>query len=193
MTRLDELKQKIKTLYQEEQPDRAAWADWLYGNHVLVVTNYAKELAEKYGADAELAQAAALLHDIADYKMKRDNPRHEEESLELARRLMKEHGYSEEDVELTVEDAIRYHSCHGDERPKSKEGLVLATADSLAHLKTDFYLFATHALGQEDSLEEIKEWCLKKLERDFNNKISFDEIREEVRPDYEMLKNLFSR
>lgn len=31
----------------------------------------------------------------------------------------------------------------------------------------------------------------QKLERDLNDKISFDDIREEVRPDYEMIKELF--
>lgn len=69
----------------------------------------------------------------------------------------------------------------------------MTPSDSMAHLKTDFYVFIIWALGRNASLIEIKEWSLQKIERDFNSKISFDEIREETRPDYEMLRNLFSR
>lgn len=193
MSRLDDLKQRVETLYNEKQPDRAAWADWLYDNHVLYVATKARELAQKYGADVELAEVAALLHDIADCTMKREDPGHEAKSLQLAAQLMRESGYSDEEIELTVNDAIRYHSCHGEARPKSAEGLVLATADSLAHLKTDFYIFATWTMGKDSTLAEIKEWVLKKIERDLNNKISFDAEREDARPDHDIIKELFSR
>lgn len=194
MARLDDLWHKVESLYNEKQGGRSDWADWLYPNHVVIVTNNAKAVAEREGANVELSQVAALLHDIADYKMERDNPEHETESLKIARELMKKSGYTDEEVALVVDDAIRYHSCHGNERPKSKEGLVLATADSLAHLQTDFYVYATWAKGGEsEPLEDVKEWALKKIERDLNNKISFDDVREEVRPDYEMIKKLFSR
>lgn len=193
MTKLDTLRQKVQDLYAEKQPTRADWADWLYDNHVVLVAKYAKELAEKYEANAELAEVAALLHDIADHKVKRFDPNHEEESLTIARQVMEECRYTTAEIELVVEDAIRYHSCHGHDRPKSKEGLVLATADSLAHLKTDFYIYATHAMGRDSSLDEVKQWVLKKIDRDFNNKLCFDDERENCRPDYEIIKTLFSR
>lgn len=108
MERLNKLQQKVRGLYDQKHQGRADWADWLYENHVEVVANYAKELSGRFGGDAELAQAAALLHDIADYKMKRDNPKHEEESLAIARQLMTEYGYSAEDITLVVDDAIRF-------------------------------------------------------------------------------------
>ncbi len=125
--------------------------------------------------------------------MARANPGHEERSLAIARQVMTDAGFSDDEIQLVVDDAIRYHSCHGDERPESKEGLILATADSLAHLQTDFYIYATWAFGKTRSLEELKEWSLKKIERDLNNKISFEDEREAARPDYNMIKELFSR
>ncbi len=193
MSRLDKLRLDIESLYKQKLATRDPWADWLYDNHVLVVAKYAKDLAKKYKANVQLSEVAALLHDIADYKMSRDNPKHEEESLGIARQLMKESGYSQDEIELVVDDAARFHSCHDDERPKSTEGLILATADSLAHLKTDFYIFSTQALAQTNTLEDIKDWVLKKIERDLNNKISFDEEREDARPDYDLIKELYSR
>lgn len=193
MNRLDKLKQTVADLYHQQLPTRTDWADWLYERHVRAVTRIAEEIAEKHGADKELAQVGALLHDIADYKLQRREPNHEEVSLETARQLMREHDYTDDEIKLVVDDAIRYHSCHDGERPSSKEGLVLATADSLAHLTTDFYLYATHALGKEKPVPEVKEWVLQKIEKDLNNKISFDDEREAARADYEVIKNLFSR
>lgn len=193
MEKLKVLEQCVKALYKEDNPNRAEWAAWLADNHVFVVADYATGLAKKYGANEELARVAALLHDIADVKMKRSDPTHEEVSLQMAREIMQEAEYSDADIKLVVDDAIRFHSCHGDERPASTEGKILATADSLAHLKTDFYVFATWALGRDSTLVEIKEWVLKKIDRDLNNKILFDDIREEVMPDYKLIKELFSR
>ena len=111
----------------------------------------------------------------------------------MARELMKKMEYSEDDIRLVVDEAILYHSCHGKERPQSIEGKILATADSLAHLKTDFYIFVPWALGRESTLEEVKAWVLKKIDRDLNSKVLFDDVREEVLPDYNMIKDLYSR
>jgi putative nucleotidyltransferase with HDIG domain len=194
MARFDDLWHKVESLYNEKLSTRDDWADWLYPNHVVVVALNAKRIAEQKGADSELSQVAALLHDIADIKMSRVSAGHAEESLKIARELMKQYGYITNEISLVVDDAIRYHSCHGEERPKSIEGLVLATADSLAHLQTSFYIHAAWDFGKSGrSLENFTSWALKKIESDLNNKISFDDIREDARPDYEMVKDLFGR
>jgi len=191
--KLEKLEQHVRQLYNDPKPGRSEWAGWLADNHVFVVADYATELAGKHGSNRELTRVAALLHDIADVKMKRSDPTHEEESLRMARQLMQKAGYTAEEVALVVDDAIRYHSCYGDKRPKSLEGRILATADSMAHLKTDFYVFAAWALGRGSTLQELKEWVLTKIDRDLNNKIQFDDVRADVMPDYEMVKELFSR
>jgi putative nucleotidyltransferase with HDIG domain len=194
MNSLAKLTQKVKALYDAKNPDREAWADWIYDNHVVIVADYAKQLAGQKGANAELAQAAALLHDIADVHMSRFDERHEQASLDLARQVMEDVGYGEQDIATVVDDAIKLHSCHDGHRPASKEGLVLATADALAHLQTDFYIHALWSkTSSEVSLEDFKDWVLKKIERDLYQKISFDDVREQARPDYERLKVLFSR
>lgn len=193
MTKLEQVQAKVRELYAAKDPNRDEWSDWLYDNHVLIVATYARELAKKYGASEELSETAALLHDVADVKMARVDPNHEEASLEIARQVMTEAGFSKEEVALVVDDAIRYHSCYDNERPKSQEGLMLATADSLAHLKTGFYVYAAWAYGKRRSLDELKNWVLKKIERDLYNKISFEDERQDATPDYEVIKQLFSR
>ena len=192
MSRIGSLREKVKALYDSKNPSREDWADWLCSNHIFVVADFASELANRYGANAEVVAAAGMLHDIADAEMSRFNLEHEKRSLEIARKLLTENGFSKAEMSLVVDDAIRFHGCHGDERPASLEGKVMAAADALAHLKTDFYKHALDDKSKEESLDDIKKWALPKLERDFTNKIAFDDVREGVRPTYEGLKTLFS-
>lgn len=194
MTRIQNLEQSVGDLYAAHNPGRADWADWLGENHVFLVADYATELAGRFGANGELARAGALLHDIADTKMSRFADSHEETSLAMARGLMQQAGFNQDEIRLTVDDAIRFHGCRDGHVPESIEGKVLATADSKAHLLSDFYLFAAWAMGKENkSLKEVKEYVLKKIDRDFHNKILFDEVREECSIAYDGLKTLFSR
>ncbi len=187
------LENKVRELYEQKNPDRDSWTDWLYENHVFVVADYAAELARRFEANAEYARAAAMLHDIADVKMKRPSEDHEQESLSLARQLLSETGYRQEEMVLIADDVLRFHSCHGEERPSSPEGKVLATADALAHLKTDFYIFAAWGFGLVNrEFGDYKSWALKKLERDYRIKILFDEVRAETAENYESLKKLLS-
>lgn len=193
MTRIETLENTVRELYAAKDPNRAAWADWLAENHVFVVADHATTLAERFGADKELARAAAMLHDIADAKMSRFTDSHAEVSLEIARDLLQQTGFNEDEIKLIVDDAIRYHSCHDGEAPQSLEGKVLAAADSIAHLASDFYVFAVWIFSKDGkSIEQIKEMVQKKLDRDFHNKILFDEIKNEYRTNYEILKQLFA-
>lgn len=194
MTRIEVLEQSVRDLYAAHDPERADWADWLADNHVFLVANNASKLAQRVGANEELARAAALLHDIADAKMSRFADGHEETSLSIARELMQQAGFSEDEIKLTVDDAIRLHSCHDGRVPTSLEGSVLATVDSQAHLLSDFYVFAAWAFGKEGkSLAEAKAYVLKKIDRDFYDKIRFDDVRNECQSAYDNLKALFSR
>ena len=192
MTRIETLKQKVQDFYGATNPTREDWADWLCSNHIFIVADFAFELANRYGANAELAAAAGMLHDIADAEMSRFNPEHEERSRAIAKLLMAESDFSDSEITTVVDDAIRFHGCHGDERPASLEGKVMAAADALAHLKTDFYKHALEDKSRKESLDVIKKWALPKLERDFTNKIAFDDVREEARASCEKLKTLFS-
>lgn len=193
MNRLEELEAKVRELYESKNPNRADWTDWLAVNHVYVAADYATDLAKKLGENADLARTAALLHDIADAVTDRTNPQHQSESLRMARELMEASGYPKEEIDPMVDDALLYHSCHGDERPSTMEGKILATADALAHLKTDFYLYAAWKNAADWSLEQVKAWTLEKIDRDWKVKIFFDDVRADAKPDYDMIKELFSR
>jgi len=191
MTKLQKLEQAVRDLYEKRNPARADWADWLYENHVFVVADFAEELALRYNADVQLCRAAAVLHDIADTVMSRFDPTHEEESLAIARKLLAEAGYTKNEIATIADDAIRYHSCHDGKRPKTLVGDILATADALAHLTTDFYTHTTEVLMKDRPKADTQSWAAKKIPRDYHDKIAFDEVREETKPYYEKLTARF--
>jgi putative nucleotidyltransferase with HDIG domain len=192
MSRIEKLRKSVSELYAARNEGRAVWSDWLYANHVFIVADYADKLADRFGARKELAMAAGILHDIADSVTSRKDPRHEEESLKMARTLSRDAGFSDEEIHTIVDDAVRKHGCHKGNLPTTLEGKVMATADALAHFQTDFYDYAVQVLRAEMTNEEIVRWALPKLERDFNDKIFFPDVREEVRSDYERLRRFFS-
>lgn len=187
------MRDAVKVLYTQDNPNKAEWAEWLYPHHVLIVAGQARQLAEKYGANAEIAELCGLLHDIADVSAERADPKHEEKSAKIARELLSDNGYSNDEIALIVDDALRFHSCHNGEQPSSLEGKILATADAYAHLKTDFYFYAIYMFKNRMTYEESKQWVLAKLERDYRNKTLFEDEKAAWKRDYELFKELFSR
>lgn len=194
--KIQDLEARVKALYGQDIPGRHPMADWLYTYHVLPVADYSVELARRFGGDESLARAAAMLHDVADAVMPRlpDVEGHELKTAEIARQLMKQSGYTDDEIKLVVDDAIRFHGCSGNERPASAEGLAMASADAMAHLRSNMYAKMAWRFGNEGApFEDFEYWLAKKIDRDFLNKIAFDELREELRPDYEAIKKLFLR
>jgi HD superfamily phosphodiesterase len=188
---IEKLRKEVAALYATKHTGRADWADWMHDGHVLLVANAARDIALRFGGDPDLAEAAGLLHDAADAVMKREDPQHEEKSLAMAREMLTRCGFNNEEISIVVDDAITKHSCHGDVRPATDEGKAMAAADGYVHLTSDFYAVAEERRSKVQSPAEISAWLLPKIERDFNGKITFDALREEVRPDYERIKARF--
>jgi hypothetical protein len=193
MQKLDTLRQVVEKLYTANNPDADVWTDWSYENHVLIVAGLTEKIAKAQRANVELAVSGALLHDIADTVMARKCPGHEAESLMLASRLLKESGFIAKDTDFIVNEIIKPHSCKK-LMPTTLEGKVMATADGAAHFLTDFYpLFCWRHYGPQDDYRAFKAWMLGKMEKDFNKKLFFEDIKQQVLPYYEALKLVFSQ
>ena len=188
--KIENLKSKVSSLYQTKQKGRDNWADWLYSSHIFLVSDLAGKLAEKYGADKDISEASAMLHDIADAVMGRFNLNHEEKTLEIAVKLLKESGFDDSEI-LIVKDALKFHGCHGEERPHYLEGKIMAAADGIIHLQSNFYDFTLQEIKKRESVEKVSKWAIEKIDRDFNNKISFEDLQEGVKKDYKRLKDEF--
>lgn len=192
MQRLDHLRKKVELLYTSKDSNPNTWDGWAYKNHVLVVADYAEELAQSNNANVELVVAGALLHDIADAVMDRHTPGHETESLKMAREILMNSGYNESEIIMIIDEIIKPHSCN-EIMPKILEGKVLAAADGAAHFTTDFYLFfCWQHYGPAEDYQKFKDWVLKKIEKDFTKKMFFADVKNDIRPQYEALKLIFS-
>lgn len=190
--KLISLEASVRDLYEQQLDTRANWADWLYENHVFVVGSYAQELCERFDGNPDIAVAASWLHDVADAEVDRFSRDHESRSLVIARDMLKRCGYDRASIDCIVGDILPRHSCEGGNVPQSLDGKIMATADALGHLATDFYVYAAWSMGREGrTLEFFKKWIAPKLERDFHEKILFDEVRSEIQPQYEALKAVF--
>ena len=162
----------------------------MWGNHIVFGADKAAEIAERYGANKEKVVTGFLLHDLADVWMDRSDEKHEEKGQNKARKILNDSGFSEEEAEDIINNVINPHSCYPDNMPTTPEGRIVATADALTHLETDFFKVMETMLvkfGINKTPQEYKEWVKEKLKKDFESKIFFDEIREEVRATYEKL------
>ncbi len=192
MQKMDILRKRVEELYISGDPNADAWIDWAYSNHVLVVANLTERIAKTHGANAELAVAGALLHDIADAVMPRSTAEHQAESLRLAEKLLQECGFNTGDTEFIVNEVIKPHGCN-ELMPTTLEGKAMATADGASHFLTDFFLvFCWRHYGPKDDYQAFKDWMRVKIEKHYTKKLFFEDIRQEVRPRYEALKLIFA-
>ncbi len=195
MKRLDNLRRLVEEQYTSLGPDADPWTKWAYPNHVLVVAEHAEELAKTHEASIELAVAGALLHDIADSVMPRKDAAHEMRSYEIAQDLLEKAGFMPNEIEEIIEKIIKTHSCHV-VMPVTTEAKIVASADAMAHLLTDFYLYFCWqhygTLDEEESFDSYRQWLLMRIEKDFHTKIFFDDARRQVKKRYDALKLLFA-
>jgi uncharacterized protein len=103
-------------------------------DHVERVLRTALWLCQRTGADVEIVQAAALLHDakgaVPDGDREQGRASHEESSAAFAREVLAEEGWPEERI-AQVEHCIRSHRYRGGLVPESLEAQVLFDADKL--------------------------------------------------------------
>lgn len=188
---------KTKTVFTEVsvlyQAAPTSLGKWMWQNHVQWVADKAKQLAEKYGADAEKAYCAALLHDLADCHYERGHTDFNDWSETKGKEVLLGAGFSEGDANEVVEIVIRPHSCRPGNLPTTLEGKVLATADAMFHVQTNFFpvLCYLHRPQDTNTYEEWREWFGEKIQRDYGPKIFFEAEREEVKKDYEALVRVF--
>ena len=127
----------VKNIYEKTNEP---FALWMWNNHVPVVAKKTLELSIQYQANEDIAVAGAWLHDFGDAFVHRHSDQHEEISKSEALKVLQEAGYIEAEINEVMNDVIEPHSCRDGFLPRTLEGKVMATADALAHLTTDFYV-----------------------------------------------------
>ena len=162
-----------------------------WNDHIKYVVKNSIELAKKYGADVEIVELGALLHDIAMPSELGPREEHNVYGVQIADELLTQLNYPEDRKERVKECVLRHRGSKDLPRNTIEEECV-ADADVIAHfdcIPSVFHL----AFGKDEfnlSIEEGTEFVKKKLERDFN-KLS-DRTKIELKDRYEnIMKVLF--
>jgi uncharacterized protein len=159
----------------------------IWTHHILLVVKYAKLMAKKIGADEEIVEIAALLHDYAgikDYKMYEDHHIH---GANEAEKILKQFNYPSEKIEQ-VKHCIIAHRGSKAVQKMTKEALCLADADSMAHFDSISSLFHLAFFSHKMSIDEANTWLTQKLERSWH-KLS-PEAKEIIKDKYLASKTL---
>lgn len=145
-------------------PSNTFGAD-IYGHIVSVVKN-GGILAGHYGADKEVVQIAAWLHDIASVTDASLYEMHHIHGAEMAQEILSGFGYDEAKLRL-VQACIRNHRGSVRLEKNSVEEICVADADAASHfsrIPSLLYLaYGTRQMGMEEGVQFVR----GKLERSF--------------------------
>jgi len=178
--------EKIRKLVEEEcKKDSNIFGYEIWTYHILSVVRYAKLLARKLGADEEIVEIAALLHDYASIKNKDFYEEHHLFGVKEAEKILKRFNYAQEKIEK-VKHCVYTHRGAKTVRRETVEAKCVASADAMAHFDQipSLLYFAFVRLGM--SVEDGKKWLRKKLERSWNKLIP--EAKKIIKDKYEASK-----
>jgi len=133
--------------------------------HIIPVVNYAKKLADKFGADKEIVILSAWLHDIGSFMCGREN--HHLTGAKIAAEKLKEFGYPENKIKQ-VADCILTHRGSQKLPPKTIEGQILAEADAMSAFNDIAGLFQCAFVYEKLPRIEAKKSVKQKLQNKWN-------------------------
>ncbi len=167
---------KIREIVKEELADD----DWKF--HTSLVVKNALYLANITGEDEELAEIAALLHDIGGYRRGWDN--HEIKGSQEAEKILTNLGYDIQFIEK-IKHSILAHRTGGFASPETKLAMILRDADVLSHFEAVPYLIHIGLSNNENNIEKATMWVRNKLKNDYENKLHFSESKKMVKTKYD--------
>lgn len=123
---IEEMKKFVES---ECQKPTSHYGAVVFPSHFAPVHYYAKMLAEKLGADVEVVELAAWLHDIGSIMKGRKD--HHITGAEIAEQKLREFGYPEEKIQK-VKRCILSHRGSQNLSRASVEEQIIADADALS-------------------------------------------------------------
>jgi uncharacterized protein len=138
-----------------------------WNDHIKPVVKYAVYLAEQYGADAEIVELGALLHDISMPSEYGERSEHHIYSAEMAETLLTELNYPQARIGLVRKCVFNHAGRNAHLRDTLEENCV-ADADALAHFDRIPSLFCLAFNIHGMSLDEGREYVKGRLQGDIN-------------------------
>jgi len=146
--------------------DKNAFGPAFFEEHLVVVVEYAKRLAETLGADLEIVELAGWLHDIAAVQDVAALPKHPGLGAEVARQVLQEREYPAERIER-VARCITSHSVPVQKGHGLPEEVCVSNADAMAQVVRPaywlYFAFRVRQLG----FTEGRDWLRQRVENNW--------------------------
>lgn len=136
---------------------------WSY--HILPVIKASIMLAEKYGADRDVVEVAAIFHDYADLLDFANRENHHILGAELAEGILIQDGYDQTFIDR-VKACIVNHRASVVREKFTIEEICVADADAISHLDNVVELICWRAYLGED-ITQCNEFVKKKIKKSY--------------------------
>lgn len=159
----DQIKDELlrRTSQSKDKDGYDFWED-----HIKYVVDNAVYLAKEYGADVEIVELGALLHDIAMPSNIGPREEHHIYGAEIAEELLLKYNYPQDRIER-VKQCVLNHRGSKDLPRNTLEEECVADADVMAHFDSIPSLFSLAFKELDLDLKEGTEYVKNKLERDY--------------------------
>ena len=137
-----------------------------WNEHIKYVVSEALSLADEFGADKEIVELGALLHDIALIKKVGERKDHHINGEILAKEILSEHGY-DGDKMARVLACVRNH--RSSKNANSIEEVCVCDADILAHFDNIPMIFSNILSRSLGDLDAVRKILKKSFEKDYND------------------------
>ena len=164
MTVIEFIRDKLMTANDEYIVNYADRFDF-WNQHIQLVVKEALILAEKYGADREIVELGALLHDIASVSRVGTRQEHHTNGAVIADRLLTEFGYPD-DRKARVLGCVLHH--RSSKYTENIEELCVADADIISHYDNIPMCFGVAFKYNKIDTESVDEW-ISISEHDWND------------------------
>ncbi len=181
MNIIEESKRIIKEASEKYKQEAEDSYDY-WNEHIKYVYEEAIKLAEKYGADREIVELGALLHDIALVKKYGDRKDHHINGEKLAREVLESFNYPEDKKEKVLGCVLHHRSSKNAE---NIEEMCVADADVLAHFDNIPMLFNSAFNRNNLKLNEVRKWMKECFDKDYND--LSERTREEFKEKYKTI------
>ena len=185
---IKQVKQELMRRNQEYMDKYEKYDFW--EQHIKYVVAEALSLADELGADKEIVELGALLHDIALVSKVGTKIDHHTNGAILAEEILKSYNYPAEKIKRVVNCVLHHRSS---KYAENIEELCVCDADILAHFDNIPMTFeCAYKFHKIETIQEANEWIIKNFEKDYND--LSDRIRKKFKKKYEnIMQVLFGK
>ena len=156
-----------------------------YNSHFISTVKYAKQLAKETGADMEIVELAAWLHDMGSILGDYEN--HHISGAEHAAEFLSKYKYPRERIER-IKHCIVAHRGSKDIPRETIEAECIADADAMSHFDNIASLFNLALVTRKLSVEESRKFVKAKLMRSWKKLTS--RAKTVIKPKYDSVMTL---